>query len=197
MCISGGKSNFSYGTAAWPPPNSGGAWPMTHSLSTTSAPDASRAASWWTKSAPLSRGNAPTNGGPMASTAQARLQALCPPRPPMPRIKRERMRPSAGERFLRALATYIAHWGEEDTPALPFIHRMEILSERDWSSATFVGSRVRIMLSYAPVDEAAVARLSARLTSADYRLGAYILADLATDARHGGMLLEALVLEMH
>ena len=196
MCISGGKSNFSYGTAAWPPPNSGGAWPMTHSLSTTSAPDASRAASWWTKSAPLSRGNAPTNGGPMASTAQARLQALCPPRPPMPRIKRERMRPSAGERLLRALATLIAGWSEGDAD-LPFIHHIELLAESDWSSATFVGVRTRIMLSYAPVEATAAAQLSDHLTTADYRLGAHLVADLQTSARRGGMMVEALLLEVH
>ena len=106
------------------------------------------------------------------------------------------MRPSAGERFLRALATLIAGWGE-DGDALPFVHRMELLAESDWSSATFVGVRVRIMLSYAPVEDKVAARLSARLTAADYRLGAHLVADLTTDARRGGMMVEALLLEVH
>ena len=114
----------------------------------------------------------------------------------MPLIKRERMRPTAGERFLRALATLIAGWGDEGD-VLPFIHRMELLSEHDWSSATFVGVRARIMLSYAPVGEAAAELLSARLTAADYRLGAHLVADLTTEARHGGMMVEALLLEVH
>ncbi len=125
-----------------------------------------------------------------------RLNALCPPRPPMSLIKRERMRPSAGERFLRALATLIAGWGEDEVP-LPFVHRMELLAETDWSSATFVGVRARIMLSYAPVEDALAARLSDRLISAEYRIGAHLVADLTTQARRGGMMINTLLLEVH
>ena len=197
MCISGGKSNFSCDKAAWPRPYSGGWSRKTRGLSTISATGGSQGGPWSIKSAPLST----ATGAKGASNFHERLNALCPPRPPMPLIKRERMRPTAGERFLRALATLIAGWGEEDeTPhadALPFIHRMELLAERDWSSATFVGVRPRIMLSYAPVGAAAAAHLSNRLTAADYRLGAHLVAELATEARRGGMMVEALLLEVH
>lgn len=192
MCISGGKSKFSCGKAAWPPHCSGDWSPMTRGLSMTFGPGGNRASPWSIKSAPLSKADAPTSADPFLT----RLNALCPPRPPMPRIKRERMRPSAGERLLRALATLIAGWSEGDAD-LPFIHRMELLAESDWSSATFVGVRTRIMLSYAPVEATAAAQLSDHLTTADYRLGAHLVADLQTSARRGGMMVEALLLEVH
>ena len=194
MCISGDKSNFFSTKAAWPQPSLGGWSRKTRDWSTTSATGGNHGVPWSIKSAFLSK------AGPTAANADARfherLTALCPPRPPMPLIKRERMRPTAGERFLRALATLIAGWGEEES-ALPFIHRMELLAETDWSSATFVGVQARVMLSYAPVSAAAAENLSARLTAADYRLGAHLVADLQTEARHGGMMIAALLLEVH
>jgi hypothetical protein len=196
MCISGDKSKFSYNEAAWPPHYSGGWSRTTLGLSMTSAPAGNRAAPWSIKSVPSSKGETARAADYKVDPFLARLNALCPPRPPMPRIKRERMRPSAGERFLRALATLIAGWGEE-AANLPLIHRMELLAEVDWSSATFVGVRARIMVSYTPVEAGMAAHLSARLTAAEYRLGAHLLADLQTDARRGGMMVEALLLEVH
>lgn len=195
MCILDGKSNSSYNKAAWPQRCSGGWSPKTPAWSMTSAMGANHGGLWPIKSAPLST----ATGAKAASDRRFhdRLTALCPPRPPMPLIKRERMRPTAGERFVRALATLIAAWGEEEGADLPFIHRMELLAEVDWSSATFVGVRARIMLSYAPVSAAAAARLSNGLTAADYRIGAHLVADLTTEARHGGMMVEALLLEVH
>ena len=197
MCISGGKSNFSYAIPACPPRGSAGWSPMTRALSTTSVPDAKCAPPWRIKSAPLSRSKAlAQQAAQQAARAHNRLNALYPPRPPMPLLKRERMRPSAGERFCRALAVLIAAWGEEDS-ALPFFHRMELLAESDWSSATFVGVRARITLSYAPAPVEAQARLAAYLAAADYALGTYLVADLTTQERTGGMMVEVLLLEVH
>lgn len=129
----------------------------------------------------------------------------------MPRIKRERMRPTVGERFVRAVATLIAQLGDGEADgnsdvgrssdsnctALPFIHRIEVLTERDWSSATFVGVRLHVMLTHAPTTNAATVRLSAEVSAADYRLGRHIVADLTAHPRAGGLLLDALILEAH
>lgn len=194
MCISGGKSSFSYDKAAWLPRFSGGLLPTTRGWSTTSAQGANHGIPWSTKSAPSSPAKAAHSQA--SGRLQERLLALCPPRAPMSRMKRERMRPTAGERFCRALAMVIAAWGEEESP-LPFVHRMELMAEHDWSSATFVGVRARVLLSYAPVSVDAEQALAARLTAANFALGAYLVADLTADPRTGGMMVEVLLLEAH
>lgn len=85
----------------------------------------------------------------------------------------------------------------EDTGALPFIHRMELLTETEWSSATFIGVRARLLLSYASVSKDESIRLKHRIAATDFAIGTHLIADLMMESRHGGMLVEALLLEVH